>query len=388
MTSEEIMLRKAEINERVTAEDADISIEELVQLEHEARSLNEELEELRSKADKKAEIRKLAEVNGTTIKDFKKEEEKKMEERTFAIDSVEYRDAYMKSLQGKPMSIEERGALTSAASVIPTTTLNKIYGLLNENQVISQIDALHIPGYVSIPKATAFADANWVAMGTAATEGTDTVSAVSLSAYKLIKTVEITADIKAMAIPAFEEWLVKKLADKMEAAIEAAIINGSGSSQPTGIGQANITLSTAIATPTIAKLLAFMSGLKTAYHKNAVWIMSAENFYSKVANLANDSNGIVLMNGVQPMLLGHPVLFSDAVDSCKFKSGGSQEASNADHVIFGSLKDGYVFNYGEGINIESDQSVAFRSGSTVYRAMALCDGKCVDTDAFVCAVIS
>lgn len=327
--------------------------------------------------------------NGAKADEKEKRQEKKdMEERTFKPETAEYREAYLKSLMGKPLSIEERTALSSAANVIPTETVNKIYGKLEENPLIKELDALRIPGYLSVPVASTVNDASWVAMGTDSTDSADVIGKVSLTAKKLIKTIEITADIQAMAIPAFEGWLVSKLAQKMQKAICAAIINGAGTNDAKGIGQQNITASTAISTATIAKLSKFMAGVKSAYQAGAIWVMSSKNFYNHIAPLANDSNGYVLMNGVQPMLLGHKVVFDDNVDACKFKTGGSAEASNADHIIFGNFKEGYVFNYGEGIAIEADQSVAFRSGSTVYRAMALCDGAVVDEEAFAWTTIA
>ena len=375
MSIEDIQTRMSEINVEMVADGADLEA-----LDAEIDSLNARKAELKQQAeDRKEEVRAVVE-DGEHIKNL--ESETIMEERTFAVDSVEYRDAYLKSLMGKGLNIEERTALSSAASVIPTETLNKIYGKLEENQLIAELNALHIPGYVSVPKATTVNDAAWTAMGTAATDSADVVGYVALTAKKLIKTIEITADIQAMSIPAFQSWLVNKLAQKMEKAICAAVINGAGTNDPVGVGQAGITASTAIAGATVANLSAFMSGVKTAYHRDAVWVMSAKSFFTYIVPLANDSNGVVVMNGLEYRLLGHKVILDDAVDGCKFKSGSTAEGSNKDHIIFGNFKEGYVFNYGEGINIEADQSVAFRSGSTVYRAMALCDGAVVDPDAF------
>lgn len=375
MSIEDIQTRMSEINVEMEADGADLEA-----LEAEIDSLNARKAELKQQAeDRKEEVRAVVE-DGEHIKNL--ESETIMEERTFAVDSVEYRDAYLKSLMGKGLNIEERTALSSAASVIPTETLNKIYGKLEENQLIAELNALHIPGYVSVPKATTVNDAAWTAMGNAATDSADVVGYVALTAKKLIKTIEITADIQAMSIPAFQSWLVNKLAQKMEKAICAAVINGAGTNDPVGVGQAGITASTAIAGATVANLSALMSGVKTAYHRDAVWVMSAKSFFTYIVPLANDSNGVVVMNGLEYRLLGHKVILDDAVDGCKFKSGSTAEGSNKDHIIFGNFKEGYVFNYGEGINIEADQSVAFRSGSTVYRAMALCDGAVVDLEAF------
>ena len=385
MTADQLLERRSAIAAELDSPDADLDA-----LEAEVRGINEELEARKNTESKKAEVRE-AIANGTKpvekIKNFK--EVTTMDERTFTPETVEYRDAYMKNLQGKPMSIEERSALSGASYVIPTETLNKIYGKLEENQLIREIDALYVPGYVSVPTAATVNDASWIAMASASTDSSDAMGTVSLTAKKLIKTIEITADIQAMSIPAFQGWLVNKLAQKMEAAICAAIVNGAGStSVPQGVGQCGITTSTAIAGATLAKLSAFMGGLKAPYHNGAVWVMCSENFFTYVLPLASDSNGYLVQDGIGYRLLGHRVVLDDNVDNCKFKSGSTAEAANADHIIFGNFKAGYVFNFGEGIQVEADNSVSFRSGSTVYRAMALCDGAVADKDAFVWTTIA
>ena len=385
MRIDEIESRKAEIRGILDSEQ-EFDIDALTE---EVRQLDAEKAEIEERAAKEAELRKA--VEPSVIKEIKNQmkEERKMEEKVFTPESVEYRDAYMKNLQGKPMSIEERTALSGASYVIPTETLNKIYGKLEENQLIKEIEALYVPGYVSVPTASTVNDASWIAMASASTDSSDAMSTVSLTAKKLIKTIEITADIQAMSIPAFQGWLVNKLAQKMEAAICAAIVNGAGSSTvQQGVGQCGIVTSTAIAGATLAKLSAFMGGLKAPYHNGAVWVMSSENFFTYVLPLASDSNGYLVQDGIGYRLLGHRVVLDDNCDSCKFKSGSTAEAANADHIIFGNFKEGYVFNFGEGIQVEADNSVSFRSGSTVYRAMALCDGAVADKDAFVWTTIA
>lgn len=371
-------------------------VERLAQLDTEVREMTEveavekATEEKKALLERKAELEKLEERKATaeaiqlgeveTIT-IEKSEDKVME-RTFAVDSVEYRDAYLKRLMGKTLDIEERTALTDAADVIPTETLNQIYGKLEENQLIGELNALHIPGYVQIPKAVTVNDASWKAIGADSVDSADVVDSVTLTAKKLIKTIEITADIQAMSIPAFQSWLVNKLVEKMQAAICAAVLNGAGGTEPTGITKV-CTASTAISSATVAKLAKFMGGVNTAYHGDAVWIMTATTFFEHIVPLANDSNGVVVMNGLDYRLLGHKVILEQ---SAKAKVGS--ESAATEHIFFGSLNKGYVFNYGEGIDITADQSVAFRSGSTVYRAMALCDGNVVDTDAFAFAAIS
>lgn len=370
MNAEEVAERLASLNEEVRSATEVEAVEEMAEMKKLLLERQKELEEL--------ELRKadLIELEKTPAKGEirEKREEIKMEERTFAPNTIEYRDAYMKSLMGKSMEIEERTALATAANVIPTETVNKIYGLLEENDLIKNINALRIPGYVAIPKATLANDANWVAMDTAATDSADTIGTVALSAYKLIKTIEITADIKAMSIDAFEGWLVAKLAQKMEAAICKAILVGTGSSQPTGLIPGATAKVTSMST--LAKFEKLMGQLGGAYHRKAVWVMSAATYYEVVMPLASDSNGILVQQGMDKILLGHKVIIDDNCDV-------TASSTTTKNVLFGDLNEGYAFNFGEGISIESDQSVSFRSGSVVYRAMALCDGKPVDPNAVV-----
>lgn len=296
------------------------------------------------------------------------EEERKM---SYEVNTVEYRDAFLKNLQGKELSAEERTALASAGAVIPTEMQNKIWDKLRENPLIAEIDMLHIPGYVTLPRAKTINDANWVAMGTAATDSADVVDSVSLGAKKLIKTVEIEADIKAMAIPAFQDWLTNKLVEKMEAAICAAVLNGAGSATvPQGVTATAAGATTATLAYTLAGLGTIMSKLPSAYHRNAVWVMDATSFYTKILPLASDNNGLLVMNGIEQRLLGHKVVLDENASG---------------KVIFGDFRDGYAFNFGSDIQIAADGSVEFRKASTVYRSLALCDGAVVQGEAFVVA---
>jgi len=376
MTMEDIQARMKAINEELAGEcDIDALTAEFEALE--ARSA-----EIKEQAEKRsALIQRIASGNEGSVVEVHEEKEIEMEERKLTPETVEYRDAYMKKLMGKTMTVEERAALTDAADIIPTETLNKIYGKLEENPLIRELDALRIPGYVQVPYAKTVNDASWLAIASASTDSADVVDSIALTAKKLIKTVEITADIQAMSIPAFQDWLVTKLAQKMEAAICAAVMNGAGSTTvPEGILH-KVTGQSAIATVSVASIADLMGKVGPAYHNDAVFVMTPTTFFGKIVPLGNDVNGLLVMNGIDYRLLGHKVIL-DANANCVAKG---ESTTPSEHILFGSLRKGYVWNYGEGISIEADQSVAFRSGSTVYRAMALCDGAVADEEAFAWA---
>ena len=85
-----------------------------------------------------------------------------------------------------------------------------------------------------------------------------------------------------------------------------------------------------------------------------------------------DSNGkpVVVADVQSPAkfnILGYPVILEDSIPK--------------DNIVFGDLFEGYKFNFAMAPTVESDKSVAFRSGSTVYRVMALADGKPADKKA-------
>lgn len=367
LNAEQLEARKAElIGEMTDPEKQDgMSADDLEGRKAEISAIDHELEARQKAAEEAEALRQaVAAGNDPVIKTF--EEERKM---SYEVNTPEYRDIWLRNLQGKELNTEERAALTQAAAVIPNEMQNKIWEKLRENPLIAEVDFMHIPGYVTLPRENTTNDASWVAMSTASTDSDDVVNSVTLGAKKLIKTIEIEADIKAMSIPVFEDWLIGKLVEKMETAICAAIINGAGSATvPQGVMAAAAGATAKTVAFTIAGLGEVMGALPSAYHRNAVWVMSAATFYGTILPLATDRNGILVMNGIEQRLLGHKVVLDE---------------NPAAKIIFGDFHNGYAFNFGSDIRVDSDGSVEFRKGSTVYRSMALADGQVVQGEAFV-----
>lgn len=340
-------------------------------LEQEVRTLKTERTQITQAAERRAQILKeLSAGGGTVARTFPQD---MPEKRTYTPESAEYRSAWLRNLQGKALTAEERAAVTASA-VIPTQTMNMVVGKLEETPIIAAVDVTYIPGNVSYPVEKTVNDASWVPMGTAATDSADALDIISLGAYKLIKTVEITADVKDMGIDAFESWLVSRLANKIAVSVAAAIFNGTGSSQATGIlksGQITQTGTFTKAGMTYKDLLSIFKSVPSQYRIGGKIAMDSTMFYTEVLGMT-DANGkpVVVADPQAPekfLVLGYPAIVDD---NCA-----------ADTVIFGNFKEGYKFNFSKAPVVESDGSVAFRSGSTVYRAMALADGKPADKKA-------
>ena len=325
---------------------------------NEIEAIQKELESRKEAAAEEA--RKADEAAGMDGKKIIKEERK----MNFEVNSPEYRDAFLRHLMGKELTAEERAAVTAAAA-IPTETANKIWGKLELYPILNSIDVMHIPGNVVLPVEGTVNNAAVVAMGTAATDGADTLTPVSLGAYKLIKTVEITADVAAMAIPAFEDWLVDRLANKLFRLAAGLVASGSGTSTITGLSTITATGQTYTAAGiTYADLLNIISKLPSEYLPNAKFVMSRDTFWKGVKALKTDNDVRVVNTDVgSPAaynILGFPVILEDQIST---------------DVIFGDLKEGYVLNFAKDVAVDRDESVAFRTGSTVFRGMALADGK-------------
>lgn len=371
MNLQDVEARLAAIDEEIEAAG---EVETVNTLADEKRSLIERQAELKDLAERKAaaEAIQTGAITGTI------KEERKMEEtrKTFGVETAEYREAFFKKLQGKELTAEERGAVTASA-VIPTVTMNKIIGVLEHTPMIAAVDVTYIPGNVTYPAESSIADAAWVDMGTAATDSADTYTSINLTAYKLIKTVEITADVQAMAIDAFESWLVQRLANKIAKAIDASIINGGGSSSGECLGIC-VSKSTQDGTYTKTNMVwsdipKIIGALKTEYLPNASFVMNRPMFYEKIMGLKTSTGApvVTLVETQSPIkynLLGFPVIIDDNVTS--------------GDILFGDLK-AYKFNFAKAPEVSSDDSVAFRTGSRVYRAMALADGKLGDVNAIV-----
>lgn len=377
MNGEQLEARKAELlSDMVTPETRDaLGTDELEARKAEIEAIDQELEARRKAAEQaEEERRKVAEGHDTPIKTFDKEEKK----MNYEVNSPEFREAFLKNLQGRELTVEERAAVTAAAA-IPTQTMNEIVHRLELNPLIAAVDLTQIPGYVTYPAENSINDAAWVAMGTAATDSADTLQAITLGAYKLIKTVEITADVDAMSIDAFEDWLVTRLVNKIEKALDAAILNGGGSTSGEALGiKTSKTTADYKYTKAAMKwtdLTTIIGELPGQYHANASFVMPPALFYGEVLGMVDSTGNRVVVMDPQGQRKYNIIGFPCIVDG----------NAATDEVYFGDLK-AYKLNIAKAIDVKKSEDAEFRKGSSVYRAMTLADGKLADANAIVRAI--
>jgi HK97 family phage major capsid protein len=380
MNGEQLEARKAELIAGMTDPETrdGLSAEDLEGRKAEIEAIDAETESRVKAAQAAEELRQeVAEGHDPVVKTFEKTEDRKM---TYEINSPEYRDAFLRNLQGKELTAEERTAVVGTAA-IPTQTMNEIVHKLELNPLIAAVDLTQIPGYVTYPAEGTVNNAAWVDMGTAATDAADTLTSITLGAYKLIKTVEITADVDAMSVDAFEAWLVARLVNKIEKALDAGILNGGGSTSGECLG-IKTSKSTADYKYTKAAmnwkdLTAIIGALPGQYHNEASFVMPPALFYGEVLGMVDSTNNrVVVMDPQSPRkynILGFPAIIDGNAAT--------------DEVYFGDLK-AYKMNLAKAIEVKKSEEAEFRKGSMVYRAMTLADGKLADVNAIVRAIRS
>lgn len=377
----EIEERKKEIRALLEKEDDEkLNLEEL---EQELRALDEEKERL----EKRAQIAKGIQAGTVPANPLPKPEVRKVTfegmERDEILSTPEYRSAYLKRLQGKPLTEVEERALTTAAgsagAAVPTQTLNMIIDKLRQTSALfPRINVSYVPGNLSLVVADAKNAAEWKAEGSDGTPADDTVVEVNLTGYELIKLVEISAAAQAMTIDAFEAYIAAEIGRQMAIAVENAILNGTGSGQPTGIltgvtwDSTNSLTWPAGNSVDYDTLVDGLALLPTMYHQNAVFVMNRSMLFSGVRKIkTQDGQPIFTYNPQDPArnsILGYPVIVDDYMPD--------------DTILLGDFSY-YYWNFSQAPQIEVSREAAFKSGKVVYRGLAVADGKPALSEAFV-----
>ena len=364
MTIEELEARKAAIGTEIDGEGADLDA-----LDEEIRGINEELEARKAEASKRAEIRQaVAAGEGEVVKTFTPEVRKEVE--MFGVDSKEYRDAWTKSIVRRELTTEERSALSSAASVIPTMTVNAVWDkLVKDSELLGKVDVSQFPTYVRFPVATSVNPAAAGAVGSSITESSDVVGYVDLIPNEYVKLLTVGADIDHMAIDAIHDWIVDNLTKSIRYAINKDILVGSGSNALKGITASVNADATALpGTVTKASILKIMGALGGAYQQGAIWIMTPEMFYENILTLTA-LNDYVINDGFNFRLFGHDVvLMSEALVSSK-------------ETIFYGDPSAYKVNIFKALEVKPFETAT--TTNIQFRGATLADGELIDTSAFV-----
>lgn len=286
------------------------------------------------------------------------------EERNYGIDSVEYRSAFFKTLAGVELNEVEQRAMTtnsnSAGVAVPTLTMNKIFEKIeNDSIVYGLVTVSHLRGNVVIPIEKTTGDVQRKAEGQEGTIVDDTLDELRLGAKKYIKLVQLTCELENTAIDALEAYVVAKLSKKLSQAFDYDIINGAGTYGAKGILATVTPVETADgSTWTYDDVCDLFAGINATARRNATLLMSTNTLYKNIKKIKDD-NKMPIFDPSKNAVLGREVTECDDVPD------GT--------IIFGDLTE-YMFNWSKEAVIDKSSEVAFKSGDSVFRILALCDG--------------
>ena len=372
----EIQDRKIEIRTALENNE-DVNLEEI---QAELDRLEKEANEILAKIEAASKININEEP--TTEVEKPKSEERNMEQSR--LGSVEYRKAFFDYVKTGIMAPEFRAnafsttAANSAGAAIPEQTLNMIVEKLSHNgMILPTVTRTAYQTGVAIPTSTVKPVATWIAERATSDIQEKKVGHVTFGAYKLRCAVGVSLEIDVLSIDALEATLANNIADAMTEALETAIINGTGSGQPTGILKATVPTGQEISVSTIGydTLISAEGALPAQYENGSVYVMSKKTFLGLKAVKDDNKRPILDSNDIlNKTLLGRPVILCDYLPS--FAS-----ASTGDVFAFIFRMSDYVLNtaYNVSLKIYEDNETE----DIIRKAILLADGKVVDNNSLV-----
>ena len=249
MRIDEINTRLAAIQSELETADGD----RLTALEQEVETLTAERQRIQNEAQTRQQLRDniaAGLVTGTTIEHH--EEDNHMEERIFTLESEEYRSAFLRHLRGEDMSDVERRAFTflttNTTAPLPTVMQNRIIDLIGEaHPIVADVYRMDSNSSITIPVAKSItADAGKSEEGADANELEITFDNVDLSGDDYTANVELSYKMLAMSIPAFEDYLIAQISERLGAKLAADIVANikagmnAANKVATGVNYANV----------------------------------------------------------------------------------------------------------------------------------------------------
>lgn len=343
----EIEQRLAAIRTEMDAPDADLDA-----LNTEADNLIAERKTLLDKAEQRRQL--LGKIAGGEVGREARRfplAEPAPEQREYTYESPEYRTAWLHTLMRCDLTeVEQRAwstATSSAGPAIPTQTANQILEKVTQYApLLGQITLLRVPGNVTFAVEGDEPDAAYHTENAAITATETGLTEITLSAYEIVKLVQISKSVQKMAIDAFESWLTDMIAKKLAKQISATILTGSGSSQGKGIDKANTwgaTNSVTVAkegTLTTQNVLDLIALLPGGYDAGATFLMSKKTLFTDFMPLQDKSkNDLVRIEGGSYYIYGYPVMLDERV---------------ADHEAYLANLSTVIGNMPEDVTITSD----------------------------------
>ena len=353
----EIAARKAEIRKLIEGDSENkLNMDDL---EKELRELNEEDEKL----EKRQAIERMLNGGAAPASPAGLSNPVARSANQPAPESTEklYRSAWLKTLQGKPLTDDEKRAYSTAANsglpIIPETTANQIIKKMYEvAPILQRCKIFHVPGNFKFAIEGTNDEAALHTENAAITAASDSLGSVSLTGYEIVKLVKASRACSEMALSAFESYIVEVIAEAVARRIEKYIFTGTGTNQPGGVKTVGKTASL-----TEENVIALYGLLGDGYERNAVWCMNKATFFSDFFPLMNKSkNNVIEFANGKYYIMGAEVYFT-----------GSLAAHEAYLGDFSYI----IGNYSQDITVVRSEHSGLATNSVDYLGACVFDSK-------------
>lgn len=364
---EEINQRKIEIRSMLES-DEKINIEET---RSELEKLNKEAEEIRSRKEIADDI-KTEKIETKTV-EKPAEERNKMENKD---KNVEYRNAFKNYVATGERNEELRAVSATADVAIPATVVNQIVTKLRNNgQILPLINQTHFASGSQVPVSSVMPVATFVAEGATSDKQKNGYAFVMFAGYKLRCAVAVTLEVDTMALADFERVISENIANAMTEALEKAIINGAGKTEPEGILKATPAQTVETAAIDFDTLISTEAGVPAQYEQGSYYVMSKATFLSLKSVKDANKRPILDTNDIMAhTLLGRNVVLCDYLPSM-------DKAVAGDVVAFIFRMRDYTLN--TALDVRVKQYEDNETDDIVRKSIMLVDGKVIDNSSLV-----
>lgn len=227
--------------------------------------------------------------------------------------SATYNKAFWNVMRGNDESrqILSEGYDDAGSSITPfefRETLNQSLAKENLFRRFATVISLTEAGG-TIQAVTSSGTAEWVADGDPIPVSDDTFAQFPIKSYKLASIVKLNRSFVGDMNFDLEKYLVSDFAKRFGRAEENTLINGNGTTQPTGILSAESTITTANSVSiSFDEMIALYFSLKDEYRQNAIFIMHDQT--AMMLRTLKDSSGRYLWNDSDKTIFGKPVVTS------------------------------------------------------------------------------
>jgi HK97 family phage major capsid protein len=398
---QEILQRKSEIRSLLES-DQDVDVKEI---QEELRQLTEEEAKIVEKR-KLAESIQTGEIEAREIPKPKEERSQQAEIRNLAwneaIETEEYRSAWIKDMMGQSLNEEERSFMhkvndeyrafthttENTAILIPKTVVAGIWQRAEEiSSLWKEVRKFHVTGELSMIKGNvADSDAEWYEEADEVDTKELGFGQLNLSGCELARAIQVTWKLRKMSIPEFEAYIVREIGTKMGKGLAHGVYTGKGKPgsgdtfkpEPLGIKTA---LLAETDTPQVLEynqadgmtydnLVDLLANLHSSYASGAKIYANYRTVTSTFMKIKDaNERPYWVADPSRPgsgFILGFQVVADEAIP--------------VHEVLVANLSEGYVANINEDVTMHREDQMKKRL--TDYMGYAIVDGAPMDNKAF------